>query len=385
MQEILNRYAPHLGEALKKQGREKEAEADVPPRDESKAVERREQSSRDAEGEMKRESKRRNPAESPRKPHWNESQDRHEIDASTREQVTPIALKALMDRLWVRALRTYGSHAALVSELRSYRDLCHSLSAQYPRSTFLTQYAARSDELLQKIDLLRVDYRNLEELGLSILGDPTHWDQGVVRKLRYLDHLYRTLSESAPLTSEESSAYEMVKRLLAIADAKKPNVSDRQLGMTFLSQLLGPLSRRSILDRYPSSKGSMEPDWAKLATDIRSGKLNEFLIMSNLREYLEILEKHQNKARTRMVPAGPRMPINEADPELEMADELDQAPHFYRDGAPLEQDFVRVVSGDMLMNAYRDPVPRTIPHRPKRKTVTMLLNDVSGSMGEKNK
>ena len=51
-------------------------------------------------------------------------------------------------------------------------------------------------------------------------------------------------------------------------------------------------------------------------------------------------------------------PVNDSEPDIDIADDISQMKYFKRNGAPLDKDLFRVIAGDMSMNVYRDPVKK---------------------------
>ena len=289
------------------------------------------------------------------------------------------ALQKLLNELWISILRDYESAEKFLNGLLAFRDLCNELGSSYSHP-FLAQYSARAQKLHDELEFLQVSYKNLEDLGVTLAGGDPSVDSAKVRRLRYLNQVFQSLKEATSLDGDESETHDRVKHLLSIVESSKPTASDLELGMSFLSQCLGPLSRKSIRDRFPPGHSS-DLNWPAMAQEIRSGQLNDLLIISGLKKYLSLIFRHQMKPRTQIVHQGPRAVISEASPELNQAEEIDQIQHFYRGGgAPLSLDFMRVLSGDMLMSTYRDPKKVKNPFRPKKKEVTILLYDSSGSM-----
>ncbi len=79
------------------------------------------------------------------------------------------------------------------------------------------------------------------------------------------------------------------------------------------------------------------------------------------------------------------MPVNEAEVQLALAKELDRAQYFHRDGTPVALDLLRLLSGDMHENTFPEEITLSDPKKPIPKKVTVIVYDISGSMGQHNK
>ena len=285
-------------------------------------------------------------------------------------------LKGNMELLWVKTLRQYDSRESLASALNAYRNFCEHLLKQNPNFDFLKQQAEKAAFLQEKLALTKVQYKSLEELALSVYGsDP----KSLMPALRYLKQVFTELTLASRLTVEEERTHEKVLELLGKIESKDKHLSQKELGEAFVSQLLGPLSRNTLTREFSTSNRG-ELNWHALAEAIQNGSLNDLAIYGRLKPFLDVFEKQVAKPSVREEYQGHTVPINEADPELQLAQELDRMPFFYRDGSPPKQDILRLLSGDMLENTYPEKVKVNNPKKPIQKKVTVVVYDVSNSM-----
>jgi len=294
-------------------------------------------------------------------------------------------MKRHLDALWSRTLRQYENHDQLVQSLRSFQDFVAKQRLQYYKMQFLSQYETRAREIIDDLLLAQVSYGNLEDLGLSMIGSIQNSQQHVVRKLRFLDRIFTEISKSGKLTGNENAVHEHVRHLLGKTQGQGITTSDKELGMAFLAQLPGPVLRDRIKKQYASVDPKEPINWTKLAVDLRAGKLDQLLVTGRVRQYLNMYLKQTMVPKYYKDYRGPRLPINESEPSLELAEDLANMQFFHRDGAPPELDLLRLVSGDMLENVYRDQKLLSDPKKPKPKKVTVIVFDISGSMASEKR
>ncbi|MCC6277491.1 MAG: VWA domain-containing protein [Oligoflexia bacterium] len=290
-------------------------------------------------------------------------------------------LKAMVKQMFAHALRQYGNSDRLTEALRDFEAFCRNADQRIMHTEFIESYVKRAAELQDELDNLGVRYADLEVLGLSVTnGGGRRTD--VRRKVEFLDKLFKELQNVTQLTSEEQNVHDIVKILSQVQNQSKDD-GIRTLVDAFLAKLTGPLSRRLIRNIYADASGRF--DMARLLDDLKHRRLDNFLFLSRLKKYLNILLRRTNKPAFDKHPRGKASPMNEYAPELVLAQEIDELQHFYRDGIPPKEDAARVMSGDMLKYEYRDPKIVENPKHPFPKEITVILIDVSGSMDMQHK
>lgn len=294
-------------------------------------------------------------------------------------------IKAQLDSLWARTLRQYGSDDRMMDTLLGFQHACEDLARRFPKSDFIRQYATRASRFREELDLAQVRYRDLEHFGVSLVAGADGRSRDILRKLRYFDRVFAELAAATELTYAEARARDGIRDLLARIESEKRNATEKELGKAFMSQLLGPLSRRALRKAYPPGQAGDDLNWSKLAKDLRSGGHKDLLMFGRLRPYLSVFGRTTRKPKYRIDYRGHKVPINESEPLLDVVQEFDRPEQFYRDGAPPDLDLLRMLSGDLMENTFPDEVRTRHPKKPVQKKVTVVLYDVSSSMGSQGK
>jgi hypothetical protein len=295
-----------------------------------------------------------------------------------------ILLQSFLQDSIDRVLSNYTHQEKLMTALGQLKTSMQTLYSENPSFDFLVQMARQVETLRESLELAQLTYKKLEDLGLSMLASGDAGSANVSRKLKFLDQLLTELQKKGKISLAETDVLNRVRRLLQAMNASK-NPTDRQLGEAFVAQLTGPLSRRVILKTYEVPDVKEGLDWARLAADLKSGKLDDLLIYQRLSPYMKMLLNSKMAPKDSKAPNGEKVTISENTPELELALELDRFNQFYRDGAPVNVDLLRFITGDMLENTYfldrNKPDPKTL----KPRKVSIVIYDISGSMGSQNK
>lgn len=290
-------------------------------------------------------------------------------------------ISALLKQLWERILNSYDSSEAFFSALNQYVTISNKYGAQLRVDAF-RQEAARALEFYQQLRGQQVEYKAFSELAQSLAGTLAG-DEGqpLLRKIKFIHTLLAEKNRLNLLSAKESALFAFTSKIMASLDGIQPG--DQQIVDAFLKRMLGPLSFNAIHSQYAGADSQL--NIGRLAADVREGRLNDFLLYPRLEPYINILLNTQEVPSSYWRYEGAEVPVNEADFELVQADEFDEMPKFYRDGAPLNLDLLRLLSGDMLRYQYRDPLEKFDPKKPKPKRVSVVLVDMSGSMGGANK
>ncbi len=290
-------------------------------------------------------------------------------------------IEKLLRQIWERILSSYDNSEAFFSAINQYVTIANKFGAQLKVDAFRLE-AARALEFYQKLRGQQVEYKAFSEIAHSLAGTLAGEEsQPLLRKIKYIHTVLAEKSRLGLLTSKEQPLFNLTSRILASLDGIK--AGDGQIVEAFLKRMLGPLSYNAIHAEYAG--GGAQLNTGRLAEDVRSGKLNDFLLYPKLEPYINILLNTQEVPSSYYRYEGDEVPVNDADFELVQADEFDEMPKFYRDGSPLTLDLLRLLSGDMLRYQYRDPVEKFDPKKPKPKRVSVVLVDMSGSMGGANK
>lgn len=286
-------------------------------------------------------------------------------------------IKTYVDQIWAEALRNYTDHAQLMTSLSHFRSIVDSLVGKYPEFSFLNQYSKRALKVYEDLDSAQISYKNLDQLGLSFVGEES--GAHVLRKLRFIITVLENIKEVSALSMEEEATLYKAYEVFAEKKTKVRNY-EKELGKAFLSQMVGPLSRIDLKKAFPSSDPREDYDWKAMAHAIKSGHLNDLVGFSRVKSYLNMFSRKTFKPRNQKTYSGQKVPINEAEPQLDTADDLDRSPYFHRDGTHPQEDLLRLISGDMLENIYPDQKLRHNPKQKIPKVVTIVVFDVSGSM-----
>ena len=296
---------------------------------------------------------------------------------------TELLLK-LIRRLSAQALRNYRSSGAFATGLGELQTTLASISAEIEHSDALRQAVADLRSVREGLEAYQVEYKTLEQLGLSLLRTMEGAPTDSLRKLNYLNDLLGALSKRSALSFDEQRSLDLVRRLLQLAGSdEKP--SDKDFSEAFISQLMGPLSRKMIRDRFRSEAMPDGFDWTAMAEAFRRGEYNDLLVQSALRPYIDLMLNTSLKPKDRKDPMGPTVVISEQEPDLEQARDLSNFQAFYRDGSPTEVDLLKYLSGDMLEWVYREEITKPDPKVLHPKKVTYILYDISTSMNERGK
>ncbi|CAN5654238.1 hypothetical protein BH10BDE1_BH10BDE1_26620 [soil metagenome] len=293
-------------------------------------------------------------------------------------------LKAVLENALTNVLKNYQHQDKMMTALGQLKTMAQTLYSEHAEMDFLKQFSLEVEAIRERLEVTQVSYKKLEDLGLSMIGGFEAGATNIQRKLQYLDTLYTELGKRRGKSDSEDILHDLVKRILnSIGDGGK--ASDQQLGEAFIAQLTGPLSKRVILQTYASEVHTGGINWKKLADDIRGSKLDDLLIYPKLKPYMKMLLNQSMTPKDSIRPNGERVPINENAPELELAQELDRFQFFHRDGAPTDVELMRFISGDMLESTFfADKIHRD-PKTLRPRKVSIILYDISGSMGSQNK
>ncbi len=293
-------------------------------------------------------------------------------------------LHKMIERLLVHSLRNYSKSENFNIGLGQVQTTIASLSGENANDDKIRQLTAEVRSIRESLEAYQVQYKDLESLGLSMLKSIGDGATDSMRKVRFINEALTSLGQKTSLTVEEARVLDMSRRVIAaVEDAGQP--SDQDFCEAFLRQLVGPLSRKVVLNQYKSESMRGGYDYASMARAIRQGQFNDLLIQAALNPYMNLLLNSSMTPKDRLDPNGEAVVINDKDPNLEMAQELDNFQQFYRDGSPTKIDLQRFLSGDMLQNVYHEDQIKSDPKTLHPKKVSFVLYDVSGSMGSNDK
>jgi uncharacterized protein YegL len=289
-------------------------------------------------------------------------------------------VSALLKVIWPRILESYDQSESFFSAINQYATIANKYGAQLHADSLRLE-AERALKFYQSLRSQGVSYKNFEDLANSLVGDFSSGEGALIRRIRFLHELLQEKHRQHILSDKEETLFNLTTRILESLAPGQAN--DEQIVASFLKKLMGPLSMNTIQAKYGDSAGRL--DIHKLSRDIRGGALTDLILYPRLEPYMNILLNEQEVPSVNHRFDGPEVPVNNADFDLIQADELDEMPHFYRDGTPLNLDLLRLLSGDMLRMRYQDEVERFDPKKPKPKKVSIVLVDMSGSMDSNQK
>lgn len=292
-------------------------------------------------------------------------------------------LHRLVRRLTASSLRNYANSDSYATSLGHLQTTLISMTSEGSDDA-IRQAAEEIKEIRETLAAFQVNYKDLEALGLSLLKTFDGGGHDSLRKIHFINEALTYLSKYSTLTDEEQRVLDLSRRIISLSN-NGVSATDKDFCMAFINQLIGPLSKRVILEKYKVESSRDGFDFSAMAKAIRGGEFNDLLIHSSLAPYMNMLLNTSLKPKSRKVPTAERETINEQDPDLELAQELDSFQRFYRDGSPTEIDLLRFISGDMLEEVYHQQGIKNDPQTLHPKKVSFILYDVSGSMGSGNK
>lgn len=187
---------------------------------------------------------------------------------------------------------------------------------------------------------------------------------GAVAKENFLRLL--TLSRLAPFGARFSKDKKKEYRQLA-------EVTSRLLSRLKSAPRLD--TRRELLNQLPGP-------WSREAAE--SGAAPESLLrqMARLQEKVRLARLRNYTLQPSVSYRPSWTPTDEGDVEYEIAEDFDGIEHFERGGLPPQYDAIRVVSDDMLVRQWKEPVTADIykPDPVIGRELTFILLDLSGSM-----
>ncbi|MBI2711337.1 MAG: hypothetical protein HYX41_00545 [Bdellovibrio sp.] len=314
-----------------------------------------------------------------------ESSDLSSLDENEIEDL----LKSFFHLLTSEVLRDYESSDQQFSVLSKYETFCRHFRENYRQLDFVKPVRKNTSILANQLGVSQLQYNSLGELGHAFVSKTSRTKTNSsefqkVRGLRYFDSLFFELAKFSPLTLEESSLHESIRTFLYLLEDKQTSSTDSELVETFQKQLSGPLSRRMIDERYLINP-LQGLDVKTIAKDLRKNRLDALFNIGRLKPFLDLLSQTSQKRAFDKKHLGARVPINTAEPILEIARELDRMPYFHHDGAPPKVELLKFLSGDQLERVYLDEVIRPDIVLPMPRKMTVLLYDVSSSMSSRNK
>jgi uncharacterized protein YegL len=310
----------------------------------------------------------------------NDQSRRENRNINIDQNKTTELIGALLKVIWPRILESYDQSESFFSAINQYATIANKYGAQLHVDSLRLE-AERALKFYQSLRSQGVSYRNFEDLANSLMGDLSDADGALIRRIRFIHELLQEKHRQHILSDKEETLFNLITRIFESLAPGQAN--DEQIAASFLKKLMGPLSLNTVQAKYGDSSGRL--DIHTLARDIRNGALTDLILYPRLEPYMNILLNEQEVPSVNHRFDGPEVPVNNADFDLIQADELDEMPHFYRDGTPLGLDLMRLLSGDMLRMRYQDEVERFDPKKPKPKKVSIVLVDMSGSMGSNQK
>ncbi len=297
---------------------------------------------------------------------------------------TPQFIKLFIELAWKETVGNYSNSTQYKKSLTEFMTLSNDLFVKYPAISLLQQYAKKSVEYMEELSVFEIAYNDLKDLGLSAIKTHPQQDVHFLRKIKYIDRIFTELESVRNLEISEQRLLDLVRKTIGLVDLdSKP--SDKELGEAFYNLMHGPLSQKTLTRRF-SPKDPKEPlDWRPLAESIRSGKMNDLVLFRRMAPFVDILVNEIHKPHYQLKPIGDYEPINEYDSVIDKARELEELPNVIKEGFPSDMEILRMLAGDMLKNAYQEPIEVSSPKKPLSNKVTIVIFDISGSMEENRK
>ncbi len=293
-------------------------------------------------------------------------------------------LDQLLDSIWSQILNQYQNSSQFMRMVTDFSSLCQSLAVNNPHQAhILQQKIARANELADKLRLLAVEYKDIEDLATSLSSGSAKVE--FLRRIRYLKTLFEAKNDANNLESGEERALQTINEILNQLEASLGSTNNEAIGETFRDLLAGPLSRKVVDENYPPTSRSQQIDATKLVQDLKNGKLNDLVVYNRLKPFVDILFNDLFKPRSFDKFEGPYIPINESDRKLEKLEDFDDIVHAVKEGFSSDLELIRLLAGDMLKFAYPEKIKKMDPRKPYPKRASIVLYDISGSMTLQNK
>ncbi|MEW6055978.1 MAG: vWA domain-containing protein [Bdellovibrionota bacterium] len=299
--------------------------------------------------------------------------------------------KKAVELMWAQTLRRYDSSEKFKEALDQFQEF-----AQWAKSQRLIvsedALVQEAERLRKTLEMTKVSYESLEDL--AFLLEQYHRGEGKEFGV-YLDHLDQILTKLSQLTSfseQERELYDATQEVAKKKPSEPVHVSAKQFTEVFLSQDLGKLALDSLAREFATQKqspengaGAIKIDPEGLRQAASDGRLNPYLVMLQLARVNRLLLYRKEDRRPKVDTYLDRFVRSDQAHELRPALGMEEFHNFHRDGAPIELDLFRVLSGEML--AYNFPREKESPveDRPIPTIVSILLVDRSGSMAEDSK
>jgi hypothetical protein len=293
-------------------------------------------------------------------------------------------LDQLLETIWLQILNQYQNSSHFMRMVTDFSSLCQTLAVNNPHQAhILQQKIARANELADKLRLLAVEYKDLEDLATSLSSGSSKIE--FIRRIHYLKNIFDAKEDAGNLESAEERALQTINEILNQIEKNLDSANNDVISETFRDLLAGPLSRKFIDENYPPTTRKQQLDSNKLVQDLKAGRLNDLVVYNRLKPFVDILFNDLFKPRSFEKFEGPYVPINESDRKLEKLEDFEDIPSAVKEGFPSEIELLRLLAGDMLKNAYPEKVKKFDPRKPYPKRASIVLYDISGSMGSNNK
>lgn len=303
-----------------------------------------------------------------------------EREAKINGKGEPIAqdrLEKNLYQLWKWILAEYTHSEKLMRHLSDFAAICRNLSHTHKKSGFLRPFADRASSLYEKLKALEVSYGSLDELSYGLAQSDGRKKK---RALRFLETILDEREREQLASDEETRTLSLLRRLLGELDRQQGSPQAKAIVDAFEEQLQGPLSRKALQQNYPSRRLGEEYDSEAIVRDLKNGMLGDLIAYNRLSQFVDILFNESLKPRYSERHTGDFESINEADAELKSLLDLDELPQAVREGNPTQLEILRLISNDLLMQAYRKKVKKPDPKKPFPKKASIVLFDISGSM-----
>ncbi len=202
--------------------------------------------------------------------------------------------------------------------------------------------------------------------GLKDMAQSVAHDRGAGENAKENFLRLATLARLAPFGVRFAKGKEREYRTLAEASAR----------------LLGRLKPAPRLDDRKELAGKMPGRWSREAAELGSAPEPILRQMAKLQDKVRLARLRNYTLQPSISYRPSPTPTDEGDVEYEIAEDFDGIEHFDRSGLPPQYDAIRVVSDDMLVRQWREPVVSDIykPDPVIGREITFILLDLSESM-----
>lgn len=283
-------------------------------------------------------------------------------------------LENLVRELWIYALSQYDSQANLQNSISDFYSIANKLFTNNQQLDVLRPYLVKSQGVLDEVQNSCGRYLTLLDL-VRKLKIPNNRSNSTAA-LSIIKKVLEEKNSLAKLNGAEYSLYRLLEDLLTSDPSTE--ISNEELGRAFLDHVTGPMVHRYLSEAY-ALQGT-EYDWNKLASHLKTGKLNTILLAQRLNPYLDLFVKSQKVTRKSLKRTRIREPKNDFVPRVGVAEDFPSSPERIRSELPPEHWPREFLSSDLVEDSYNEHKVVTTPKDKEKHTIWIVMKDISGSM-----